>query len=326
MKRFLVINTSFFGDILLTDPLCRNIKLKYPDSKITFIANKPFCDAIRYSDGVDEVIAYDKKGIHRGLMGAWRFFKQYKEKFSAGVDASFVIYGNERGIILSKLFGARKVYADNQGMINFLTDNSKRIDYHGEMKVQQKNSILLEQYTKEKVKRLAMKYLPDKMAFESTNTLFKNLGLDDKTQKFVAICTTSKRKEKDMPIEDCIKLFASLNDLGYTPLFLGAGKVASEYVNDLKQRSIANFIDLVDKTSIVELGALLTKCSCLISVDTGTMHLGLASGVPVVCLFYIHTTEHLASWSPDKDLYKSCVLTDDLSVDNIVKSMKSLIL
>ena len=62
MKKFLVINTSFFGDTLLTNPLCRNIKILYPDSHITFIVNKPFVEVATYCDGVDEVVAYDKKG------------------------------------------------------------------------------------------------------------------------------------------------------------------------------------------------------------------------------------------------------------------------
>ena len=54
-----------------------------------------------------------------------------------------------------------------------------------------------------------------------------------------------------------------------------------------------DFINLVDKTTIAQLGALLANCKALISVDTGTMYLGLAVDVPTVCLFYIHTKTHL---------------------------------
>lgn len=58
-----------------------------------------------------------------------------------------------------------------------------------------------------------------------------------------------------------------------------------------------DFINLVDKTTIAQLGALLANCKALISVDTGTMHLGLAVDVPTVCLFYIHTKAHLDAWA-----------------------------
>ena len=52
-------------------------------------------------------------------------------------------------LFLAKLFGAKKVYAENKGINKFFyLDNPREIDYHGKTKVQTKNSILLEQYSK----------------------------------------------------------------------------------------------------------------------------------------------------------------------------------
>lgn len=61
MKFFLVINTAYFGDTILTDALVRNIKTQFTDSYIVFVANKQFFEVARYMDGVDETWAYDKK-------------------------------------------------------------------------------------------------------------------------------------------------------------------------------------------------------------------------------------------------------------------------
>lgn len=320
MKNFLVINTSFFGDTLLTNPLCRNIKLIYPDAKITFIVNKPFYEVALYSDGIDEVIPYDKKGIHHGLKGAWKFYKQYKQKFSSGFDAAFVIYGNERGIILAKLFGAKKIYAENSSILNILLDNPKNIDYHKETKVQNKNCILLEQYSKQKFKEIPMKFIPPQKAYDNVQKLLNGINTDN----LIAICTVSKKKEKDMPIKTCIELIKTLNAQNKTPVLLGAGKPSRDYIEELYKNNCTNFINLVDKTSISELGALLTKCKCLISVDTGTMHLGLAVNVPTVCLFYISTQEHLNAWAPTK-IYNCRVITKDFSINNILDETHKLL-
>lgn len=320
MKHFLVINTSFFGDTLLTNPLCRNIKLIYPDSKITFIVNKPFYEVALYSDGVDEVIPYDKKGIHHGLRGAWHFYKQYKQKFSAGFDVAFIIYGNERGIILAKLFGAKKIYAENKSILNILLDNPKNIDYHGEVKVQNKNCILLEQYSKQKFKVLPMKYTPPLTAYDNVQKLLN--GID--TNQLIAICTVSKKKEKDMPIKTCIELIRALKKQNKTPVILGAGKPSKDYIQELYKNNCTDFINLINKTSISELGALLSKCKCLISVDTGTMHLGLAVNVPTICLFYISTQEHLNNWAPT-NIYNCRVITHNFSSNNILKEMYTLL-
>lgn len=323
MKRFLIINTSFFGDTLLTNPLCRNIKIFYPHSHITFIVNKPFTEVAKYCDGIDEVIPYDKKGIHHGLKGAWKFYKEYKNHFKLGFDAAFIIYGNERGIVLARLFGTKKVYAENQGIINILLNNPKHIDYHNKTKVQTKNSILLEQYTHKPILELPMKFIPPQSACQNINVLLKNLNLFSKN-KLIAICTTSKRKEKDMPIKDCQKLIELLSYQGYVSILLGAGKIAENYQNKLSQITNNNFINLVNKTSISELGALLSKCKALISVDTGTMHLGLAVNTPTVCLFYIHTKEHLDAWAPEKSIYNCDILTENITVENILTSLNKI--
>lgn len=314
MKHFLIINTSFFGDTLLTNPLCRNIKLEYPNAKITFIVNKPFYEVALYSDGVDEVIPYDKKGIHHGLKGAWLFYKQYKEKFSSGFEAAFIIYGNERNIILAKLFGAKKIYAENKSILNVLLDNPKNIDYHGEVKVQNKNCILWEQYTHNPFKELPMKFIPPKKAYVSTKKLLNGKN------ELIGICTVSKKKEKDMPVKTCIELIQTLKKQNKTPVMLGAGKPSADYVQQLYDNNCTDFINLVNKTSISELGAILSQCKCLISVDTGTMHLGLAVNVPTVCLFYISTQQHLDNWAPT-NIYNCKVITQNISTDNILTEM-----
>lgn len=68
----------------------------------------------------------------------------------------------------------------------------------------------------------------------------------------------------------------------------------------------------------------MANCRALISVDTGTMHLGLAIAVPTICLFYIHTKDHLAAWAPEKELYRSIVLTENINVEDIMGALKQL--
>ena len=55
-KIFLVFNTACFGDALLCNTLCQNIKINYPDSKIVFICDKPYYEAVKLQQDVDEVV------------------------------------------------------------------------------------------------------------------------------------------------------------------------------------------------------------------------------------------------------------------------------
>ena len=127
-----------------------------------------------------------------------------------------------------------------------------------------------------------------------------------------------------MPVQTCIELIHALNQQGKIPVLLGAGQPSRDYINELYTHHCTEFVNMVDKTSISELGAVLTKCEALISVDTGTMHLGLAVGTPTICLFYISTQEHLDSWAPT-NIYNCKIITQNFSVNNILNKLYQLL-
>ena len=60
-KVFVVFNTACFGDVLVCNSLCQNVKRIYPNSKVVFVVNKPFYDVAKNQKDVDEVIVFDKK-------------------------------------------------------------------------------------------------------------------------------------------------------------------------------------------------------------------------------------------------------------------------
>jgi ADP-heptose:LPS heptosyltransferase len=322
MKTFLVINTSFFGDTLLTDPLCRNIKLEYPDSKIIFMVNKPFAEVARYMDGVDEVLCYDKKGEHKGLAGFFHFYNTYKVQYKNKIDVAFVIYGNERGIVLSKLFGAKKVYSDNTGLLRFFLDNGS-IDYQGRTHTQDKHTTLLELYTGKTSKSIPMFYLPPQEAALAVDILWKKYNIQY-SDELVAICTTTKRKEKDMPVAACAKLIAGLTQQGKKVLYVGAGEVAVDYVKNLYNLNCTDFVDLTNQTTITQLAEVLKRCKVAISVDTGTMHLICALHIPLLALFYVYTEDHLTSWAPKRFYPHRLMAGAELSVDAMLDATKAL--
>ena len=109
-KVFLIFNTACIGDMLVTNTLVQNIKTYYPDSKVVFVCNSPFADVAKYQDGVDDVVAFDKKK-DKSLKGILNFVKRfpYKKPF-----ASFVTYANERNLLISRLLGAKHIISHNK--------------------------------------------------------------------------------------------------------------------------------------------------------------------------------------------------------------------
>lgn len=296
-KIFLVFNTAYFGDVLLCNTLCQNIKLIYPDSKVVMVVNKPFWEAAKYQKDVDDVVIYDKKGKHKGFLGVLKFILQfpYKKPF-----CSFITYTSWKNALIAKLLGSKK--------ISVLTDNVN-------LKPVQKRTLeLMVRITDRPLKNLPIRY-------EVKDVPPAKFHLQPE-KKYIGLCTLSKSKEKDMPLETAVELIKKLSLAGYETIYFGTGDSALNYARELENAG-CRFINLVNKTSIYEMACVLKSCLALVSIDTGTMHLGCALDVPLAAVFYRDILTYF--WTPDDRLYNVKVIKEDRSANNIYTKLKELI-
>lgn len=300
VKTFVIFNTACFGDVLVCNSLCQNIKNVYPDSKVVFVVNKPFYEVAKAQKDVDDVIVYDKKGAHKGISGALKFIKEfpYKKPF-----ASFVTYRNCRNMAIAKLIGSRYIF-----------EGRKRLDIYNSM--QESHTELLQPLTNKKLQNLPIKcfanpVLPDKL-----------VQILPQNEKYIALCTLTKNPPKDMPIEIAAELINKINEGGFKPVLVGTGENTLKYADDLRKNG-CEFIDLVNKTTIPELGSVLKNCAALISVDTGTMHYAYALEVPTTAIFYETTTPK--NWAPNPNLYNVALVKSKQTADNIFQKTLNLI-
>ena len=108
----------------------------------------------------------------------------------------------------------------------------------------------------------------------------------------------------------------------YKVIFTGVGNDCLNYAEQL-QNAGCDFINLVNKTSVNELALVLKRCEALISVDTGTMHLGYALDIPTLAVFYEPNTSKC--WAPDENLYNVKIIKDNQTSQNITDRLAALI-
>ena len=296
-KVFLVFNTAFFGDVLLCNPLCQNIKAIYPDSKVVFVVNKPFYDAAKYQDCVDDVIIYDKKSKHKGFLGLLRFVREFKYK---NIFASFITYKNLRNSLIAKLLGSQYVINPNE--------NAQDIS------MQKRHCNMLSILTSKSIANFPMRC---NISGDIFDELKKRLNLPD---NYIVICAISKNPPKDMPIDTAIDLIKLINNTEYKPVLVGAGALSEKYAADLDSAG-ASYINTVGKTTIYELANVIKNAKCLVSVDTGTMHLGCAIQTPTIAVFYEQIT--LKPWSPNPEIYNSVIINKEQTPQNIFNAVKT---
>ena len=76
---------------------------------------------------------------------------------------------------------------------------------------------------------------------------------------------------------------------------------------------------MINKTTILELGAVLKDAKALICGDTGTLHYACAIGIPTVAIYY--EQDHVARWAPNSGIYDSITISENHSVENILNAL-----
>lgn len=104
--------------------------------------------------------------------------------------------------------------------------------------------------------------------------------------RFLVICPAASKAERNwMPMR-----YAAIADyaanLGFVVLLCGS-PTAMEYQlrDDILQQTQSNVVDLVGKTTLKQLLALLQQASVVIAPDTGPAHMAVTVGTPVIGLY-----------------------------------------
>ena len=289
-KIFLVINTGYFGDVLLTSKLTRDIKKEYPDSFLVFVPDSPYEALVQGLPGVDEVICYDRKKC-QNIFEFIKFVINFPYKFK--IAATFLPNGRKTNrLFLAKILGSKKILmllkfkqTEELGKIAALNPLNGRFSYAV--------ANMLSTFTGKLTDDKDIQYIIPDIAKEKVKNYLKEINLQS---DLVAINPQAGDDWKCWDVDELIKFVKLVMNDGKKVVLTGVSKDGSQYVKAMdEQIGAENYINMIDKTSIPELGALYEKCKAVISVDTGSMHMACAVGTPTIALFF---REQYSYWAP----------------------------
>lgn len=313
-KIILIINTGYFGDVLLTSKLTRDIKKYYPNQKLVFICDSPYIQVAKNIPGVDEVVAYDRK-INSNLFSYLKFIFTFP--YRNKIQHTFIIHQNKR---------SRKVLAKHLGSKNITTwDNFRFADYNSNLILEDEkysnvaylNANMLSVLTNQRTDDEDIEFLIPQEAQEKIDNLLKGYNY----KNLVAINPQAGDEIKCWDVDEFIKFMKILIQNGETPVITGVLKDGPAYldaINNDEQIKDEDYINLIDKTNIEELGALYKRCSFVVSVDTGSAHMSSSVGVPTLVLFF-RTDAYL--WAPINTKQNSFIYNDFISAEDVLSQM-----
>lgn len=312
-KSILVIRLDqTLGDSAMNSPLLRELRLAYPNAEISLIVHPRIFEMVRFCPYVDKIYSYDwGTSLSRSLITrhwlALKFCHQnFKSKkidmaivprFDEDHHAGFIALfsGATRRIAYTAMASRRKAVL-NAGFDHFYTDV---LPAHGLKHEVERNLDII-------------RYLGNQP--ENDNLEFWNNGTDD------AYAAEIYRQEninlentiiigfglsggysalKRWPIENYIELAnLILKENGRKKIIflLVGGKEDRDLGLQFQEAFSSNVINMIAKTNILQMGALLKKADYFIGNDSGAMHVAVASGVRVLGIFGSSCHHRFGAW------------------------------
>jgi len=293
--KILVTRTDRIGDLVLTTPVFKALKEKFPTSKVsclTFLENREIVEGNPY---LEEVLLYDKKGSEKGWWGQLLFsLKLRKKEF----DIVIHCHGTNRMHLLGWLAGIPVRIGYDRRASWALTQTYSYNKKEGQKHESEYLFDLLEVLDVQVPASLET-YFPITDRFRAS---LENLLAFYKVEKAIPIIVLSPSasdQTKMWPAKYFGELVTRLDQEGKST-FIAIGKREDRgLVSSLRENTSVSVIDFSGRLSLGMLGALLKRSNLLVSNDSGPVHIAGAVGCPVVSIFGRHQAGLNAKrWEP----------------------------
>lgn len=304
MRKILLLKLTRMGDILEAQPLLRDIRAAEPGAHITMVVNETFRGAAQLLPELDEILSFpffgflsDLQEAHEDLLSLYRRLEQFAVRLSqerydlvlnltnsrmSGMLMGFIRARQKRGLWFDER-GHREVqgpliryFGANEGMRSFspfnLSDFMRAL--YGRLGSTEESTLKLEPEAIQKVEGWLNGKRSPVVGFQ--------LGASEackrwRVQDFAALAQTLFEHRR----WTCV-LVGSREEAPLAEVFVQRVQAAwGEAERPILEGQVLN---LVGKTSLAELAAVVARMQLLVSNDTGTMHMAASLGVPVVNL------------------------------------------
>jgi lipopolysaccharide heptosyltransferase II len=259
--RLLIIRLSSLGDILLTTPVIRALKSKFPEAKIDFLLRDEYADTLKYNPHLNKTILLERN---------YNFDEVAGELEAKNYDKIIDLQNNRRSRALVNRTGVKSFSYKKNNLAKFLLVNFK-------IKTNSKILSVPERYAKA---------VPEIELDDSGLDLFLPEDLKanlDSTKKYVGICPGSRHFTKMYPTEYFVELGKLIQKSGRQVVIFG-GRDDME-INQSLHRKLEGSIDLTNDNYLLQTAFDMKFCEAVICNDSGLMHAASSVGVPVVAIF-----------------------------------------
>ncbi len=280
MKKILIIQTAFLGDVILTTPVIRVMKKAYPNSRIDVLLTPQCAEILGGMEEIHEVMAYDKRGKEKGVRG---FLFQVRRIRERTYDICLAPHRSARTALLAFFSGAPVRICFDTAALGFLYTH--RVPRPTSVHEIDRNLGLLSALgiTLNGTDRSPV--LPvDPRSREEADHLFREAGIRD-NELLIGVGPGSVWGTKRWLPEGYAEVCDSLEKtLGAKVILLG-GIDDVEVGERIMARSRGNHRNFVGRTTLKQAVGIMKHCRLYIGNDSALLHVASALQIPTVGIF-----------------------------------------
>jgi len=281
-RKILLARTDRLGDLVLTTPAIKAVREAYPDAYIAMIV-RPYGELlVKDNPYLDEVIVYDKSGLHRSVAATVCFALRLRK---ARFDRAVIFHPTNRMHIIAYIANIPRRIGYDSKLSFLLTDSIKNLKHEGKKHERDYTLDLLralgiESYEKE------LYVAVDSRARSSIEQILNSHGIATK-DRLVTLHPGASCVSKIWPSERFAKLADMLIEKHSIKIAVIGGKEKRDIfcVESVKKFMRKEAIFFKGALDMRELAALLKRSMLFISNDSGPVHVATAVGTPVVDIF-----------------------------------------
>lgn len=284
-KKIFVSNRAGIGDVILTTPVLKALKEKYPDSHVTFMIG-PNCLAVADGlDFVDEIVTYDKRidSMWKVVKKIWRYDVALCLDFKYRTPVMALLAGIP---VRAGLKHKRKLFLSHPV--------EKRSDWEQTYEPQNYANVIKDSIGLDLALDLEHLYLPA-VSQEDIQEVKRLLAANGKPpdSPFICISPFTSWPPKNWPIASYRELILRLvNELAYSVVLIGT-KEDAEQAGDL--RKIPGVVDVMGKTSLPQMAEVIREASLFVGGCSAPLHMAAAGDTPFVAMYGATSP---ARWAP----------------------------
>ena len=266
--RILIIKPGAIGDLLQMTPVFRALKEKFPVCRITLMTGSSMTASMfQHFRSVDDLLVFERKGKHRtfaALLGLWREIRSRKFDLVLNFQRSNL----KAWLLVTAAFPCR--------LLVYLKD--KRRGVHAVV-----NHLATMAPLGIDASDTALEFQAGPEAEQYADNLFTAERLTDKN--VIALNPGASHPVNRWSPERFALLADLLAKRTDCPVIIIGGSGDESLARELVQHSTTRPLNLTGKTDLLQLGAVLKRCTLLVTGDTGPMHMATAVNTRVVALF-----------------------------------------